>query len=301
MNLSRNIVRFDLRHQLFVALCVSAILMLWTPLKTLLGLSLQDDRYTYILVIPLISAAFLYLDKERICRDLRYCPAVGVPLMLLGLIMFVVSRLRLSLPGNVSISACAMVVLSAGAFILCYGLTSFRYASFPFLFLLLVVPIPNAVLDRVIAALQTGSVALSYVLLRVAGVPILRHGTVMSLPGVDIEVAPQCSGIRSSMALLIAGAMISRLLLRTTWARLLAILCVGPIAIFRNAVRIVCISLLGVYVDRGFFFGSLHRHGGLPFSLIGFAILIPLVWLLRRWEQQLGSGRVSVEGPASGL
>jgi exosortase len=261
--------------------------MFWPVLKAVLELSLRDDRYTYILAVPVVSAAFLYLEKEQIFRDSRYCPALGVPLVLLGLIIFAVSGIRPALSGNLTVATGGMVLVWLGTFILCYGPTSFRGASFPALLLLLMVPIPSMLLDRVVAVLQTGSAKLAYLLFRSAGVPVLRHGMVMSLPGVDIEVAPQCSGIRSTSALLIAGVLMSRALLRTSGARLFAIVCIGPIGIFRNAVRIFCISWLGVYVDRGFFSSSLHRRGGLLFSLVGFATLILLVWLLRRWEHHL--------------
>lgn len=269
--------------------------MLWAPLQALLGLILQDDRYTHILVVPVISVAFLYFEKERIFRDARYCPRIGVPVMLLGLLLLFVGLLRQSESSHVTFAAGALVLLWIGAFILCYGAASFRHARFPLLFLVLVVPIPSVVLDKVVAGLQAGSAEVSYRLFRLAGIPVFRYGMVMSLPGVDIEVAPQCSGIRSTLALFIAGAVLSRVLLRTSWARILTILCVGPIAVFRNAVRIVGIASLAVYVDRGFLFGSLHRYGGLPFSLVGFIILIPLVWLLRRWEQRLGGDRVGLE------
>jgi len=262
-------------------------------------LSLRDDRYTYILAVPVIGATFLYLEKEQIFRDSRYCPAMGVPLVLLGLLAIAVGRMRQGLSGNLTVAAGGMVLVWLGTFILCYGPTSFRSASFPALLLLLMVPIPSIVLDRVVAVLQAGSAELAYLLFRLAGVPVMRHGMVMSLPGVDIEVAPQCSGIRSTSALLIAGVLMSRALLRTSSARLFAILCIGPIGIFRNAVRIVCISLLGVYVDRGFFSSGIHRRGGLLFSLVGFATLILLVWLLRRWEHQrrcVGIAGVSASG-----
>lgn len=278
------------RQQLFAALCGLAILILYPPLKALLELSLQDERYTYILAVPVISAAFLYGKRQRILRDARYCPALGLPLILLGLVVVLTSRMGLSSYGNATAAAGALVFLWIGAFILCYGPTSFRIASFPLLFFLLIVPIPSMVLDRVAAALQSGSAQVSYILFRLTGVPVMRHGMMMSLPGVDIEVAPQCSGIRSSLTLLMAGAVMSRMLLRSGWARLFTILCVLPIGILRNAVRIVCISLLGVYVDRGFFAGNLHRQGGIPFALVGFAVLIPLVLLLRKWEQHLDGG-----------
>jgi exosortase len=274
--------------------------MSWRTLGALLRLSLQDERYTYILVVPVISAAFLYAGKEQIFHDPQYCPAVGVPVMLLGLVVFFVGRNYLPTSASMIVAVGAMVLLWLGAFSLCYGVRSFGRARFPLLLLFLIVPMPGFILDRVVAGLQAGSAELTYGIFRLAGVPVLKHGMVMSLPGVEIEVAPECSGIRSTMALFVAGTVLSRVLLRRNWTRTLALVCIGPIGIFRNAVRIVCISVLGVYVDRGFFSGSLHRKGGLLFSLVGFAVLILLLWVMRGWEHHLACGRIGVEESASG-
>ena len=57
-----------------------------------------------------------------------------------------------------------------------------------------------------------------------------------------------------------------------------------PISIFKNAVRIATISWLGVYVSKGFFYGNLHRRGGLPFSLFALALLAPVLLGLQRSE-----------------
>jgi hypothetical protein len=56
--------------------------------------------------------------------------------------------------------------------------------------------------------------------------------------------------------------------------------------IFKNAVRIVTISLLSVYVDDRFLYGRLHRYGGLPFSIVGLALLAPMLLILMRTERR---------------
>lgn len=298
MHPSVAVVRVAPRQQLFALLCLLGIAALWVPCRSLLALCLEDERYTYIILVPVISAAFLYLDRERILRDARYCPSAGVPLMVLGLAIAIASQFWLAGPADLTLAAGTLVLLWIGAFISCYGMISVRRAGFPLVFLLLTVPIPRVVLDGMVTGLQAGSAEVSFLLFRAAHVPVFRRGMVMSLPGVDIEVAPQCSGIRSTMALFIASVVVSRVLLRLSWTRALVILSVAPIAIFRNSVRIVCISLLGVYADRQFLFGRLHRYGGLPFSLVGFAILIPLVWLLGKCERRLGADRAPQKSAA---
>jgi exosortase/archaeosortase family protein len=97
---------------------------------------------------------------------------------------------------------------------------------------------------------------------------------------VDIEIAEECSGIHSGLSLLIAGLLLGQVFLRSRLKRLCFILFVIPIAIFRNAVRIVTIAWLGINVSSDFFHGALHREGGLPFSLLALALMASLLWLL---------------------
>jgi exosortase/archaeosortase family protein len=85
--------------------------------------------------------------------------------------------------------------------------------------------------------------------------------------------------------------------LRSNYSRICLIVLTVPIAILKNAVRIVTISWLGTYVSTDFFFGTLHRHGGLPFSLLALALMLPLVYVLRRLEAR-GRNRVAKEEPA---
>jgi exosortase len=105
------------------------------------------------------------------------------------------------------------------------------------------------------------------------------------LPGVEIEIAEECSGIHSSLSLLIASILAGYLFLRSKWNRILFSTFTVPVVIFKNAVRIVTISCLGVYVDPGFLHGKLHRYGGLPFSLVSLAVLVPVLLALQKGER----------------
>jgi len=71
------------------------------------------------------------------------------------------------------------------------------------------VPIPNFLLDRLIFLLQEGSAWITGALFDLVGVPALREGLVFHLAKVSIEVAKECSGIRSSMALLILALLVA--------------------------------------------------------------------------------------------
>jgi exosortase len=254
-------------------------------LSSLASLSFHDERSSHILLIPVISAFLIFLQRKRVFRATRYCPSIGVPLHLVaaGLWYSLKTPLsRLNNTNHLSVVASLIVLVWIAAFILCYGTSSFKAAAFPLLFLSLMIPIPVVLADETVSLLQRGSAETCYALFRLVGVPFIRHGFQFSLPGVDIEVAEQCSGIHSGLSLFIAGLLLQYLLLQGIWKKAFFTLCIFPIAIFKNGVRIVTIAWLGIHVNPDFFHGQLHRQGGLPFSILAIALLGLLLWLLRR-------------------
>jgi len=50
--------------------------------------------------------------------------------------------------------------------------------------------------------------------------------------------------------------------------------------------RIVTLSLLGIYVDQRILYGELHKSGGIPFFIVALAMLAPILWILRRSEKK---------------
>jgi exosortase len=177
------------------------------------------------------------------------------------------------------------VVIWVGGFILCYGFHAFRVGLFPVLFTFLIVPIPDFILNRAVFWLQAGSAEVSYSVFRLVGVPVFRNGLIFSLPAVTIEVARECSGIRSSLALLIMSLLAGHLFLGSAWKKAVLTLVALPLLIVKNGIRIVTLSLLSIYVDPEFLTGSLHRHGGMLFFLLALALLTPVLWLLQRSER----------------
>jgi len=267
-----------------VCLCFSAmwIVLFRLPVGAFLSLAFHDQRYTSTLLIPLLSAGLLWIHRRTIFLDCEYDLRAGAVVALPGLILVALAPSKYVL--SVQILALASAV--AGTFVGCYGRRVARRAIFPLMLLILMVPIPAESLDRVVLVLQTASSEAAYRLFVLFGIPVLRESAFkFSLPGVSIEVAEQCSGIRSSLSLFICVLCAGYLLLRSAWTRTVLATLTIPIVIVKNAVRIATISWLGVYVDPGFLHGRLHRYSGLPFSLLALALLIPLLAFFRRVER----------------
>ena len=67
-----------------------------------------------------------------------------------------------------------------------------------------------------------------------------------------------------------------------------------PIAIVKNGMRIVTLSLLGAYVDKRVLSSSLHKYGGIPFFLVGLLLLGTILWALRRTEGDRGDKGIAL-------
>jgi exosortase len=276
---------------LFATLAGATLLIFWPILRALAQFSFRSDIYSYIPLVPLISLFLIVDARRRIFLNLKVDLRLGAVVVALAILMLYAFAWLNGRVGSDRISwqTLGLVCLWIAVFGLCYGKSALKKAIFPLLFLLFMVPLPDGALRSVIAFLQRGSAYSSEAILRVIGVPVLRSGMVLSVLGLDLEVGPQCSGIRSSIVLLIVIIAGSYLLLRSRWHRLVLITAVVPIVIIKNALRIVCLALLSTYIDPAFLSGPLHRRGGAVFFVIGLLMFIPISVLLLRAERRMSS------------
>jgi exosortase len=177
-----------------------------------------------------------------------------------------------------------VVLLWIAGFAFFFGECAFRAARFPLFFLMLAVPLPTFLLAHVVHALQAGSAAIVSAIFEVTGTPFLREGFVFQFSQFSIEIAEECSGIRSSMAVLILALLAAHFYLRTFWKQLAFIACSLLVMIVKNGVRIATLTFLSMYVNPAFLFGRLHRDGGVVFFLLGMAMLLPILLGLQRGE-----------------
>jgi exosortase len=274
-------------HLAFGVFLFVSTIVCWRTLAALIAYSLHHESASHIILIPLVSAYLLFTERRMIFTSVRPSVAVAMGMIIVGVTCYwTVNRGVLLLQQDQSLSAAtlAIVLLWIGGFLASYGRTTTRAAAFPLLFLILMVPLPDRVLDWTIHLLQQGSTEVACLLFNAVGVPVLRQGFVLSVPRVTIEVAAECSGIRSSIALLITCLLAAHLYLRTPWKIAVFVLLVFPLSVIKNGVRIVTLTLLSIYVDPSFLYGNLHRKGGYVFFILALLLLFPIFLALERSE-----------------
>ena len=286
---ARIIRQMNRRILFFLLLTLVSGVMAYAPLSTLIASASDSGYYSHIPLIPLVSGYLLFLKRKKIASELAYSPRIGLPILIIGIFGYYLNAIqgdRANLNNYTAISVFCSLLFWAGSFIFCYGIPSFKKVLFPIFFLLFMIPIPTSVMERIIYALQVASTDTTYWLFKAIGIPFHREGFVFQLPTVSIEVAKQCSGIRSSLALLITSILASFLFLQKGWSRVILLAFVFPITVFKNAIRIMTLTLLAIYVDEGFLTGGfLHKSGGFLFYIPALMIMGGVLVGLRRKER----------------
>jgi len=264
-------------------------MMMCMPLRDLFSSTVQREYYSHILLIPLVSGYFMYLRRKQILSEAETSYGSGITLVFVGILFYsygMTLNPELNQNDQSSLLIFSVLVFWVGGFILLHGARKFRIATFPLLFLAFMIPIPSMVMRKIIYFLQVETTEVAYLLFGLTGMPFLREGFVFHLPGMNIEVAEQCSGIRSSLALLITGIVAAQLFLQSSWKKLILIFSVIPLAVLKNGIRVVTLSLLGIHVDEKFVTeGFLHRSGGFVFFIPSLVLVGLILWFLKRTEE----------------
>jgi exosortase len=271
----------------FVAYTAACALVFLPPLRSLIHVALASDSYSHILLIPFVSIVLVWMERERLFQTLERNRSSAVVLFCVGALLGAFGWRNPSLFAGgdwLGLTILGFLCMIWAGFLFFYGASAFKAGLFPLLFLLLMVPLPGFLLDRFIVWLQVGSADVAEWVFHLSGTPVLRQGLFFALPQVTIEVAKECSGIRSTQALLITCLLAGHLFLRTNWRRTVLLIAAVPVLIIKNGIRIATLTLLAVHVNPSFLTGHLHHDGGFVFFMLGMLILLPLFWWLQKTE-----------------
>lgn len=274
----------------FAGYCILLALLFIQPLIRLMLYAAHSDLHSHILLVPFISGYLIYIQRGQLPAGYRSSIAGMVTIGLAGiatLAAWIVWRGSLSINDGLALTSLAIVCFVAAGGFLFLGSKWMAAAAFPVAFLIFLAPLPDAAVDWLEKASMLASADAAAWYFNLTGTIVLRRGQVFELPGIVLQVAQECSGIRSSWVLFITSLLAGHLLLRTRWRRLLLVAFVIPLGILRNGFRILVIGLLCVHVSPDMIHSPIHHKGGPIFFALSLVPLSLLVWWLRRQEQRL--------------
>ena len=221
----------------------------------------------------LIAPLAIYFAWER-RKKLRRTPIEpswwGLLPLALGALALTVGRLGVELMAMRT----AFVLTFIGLQILLLGLPICRVLAFPLLFLFLMVPLPQSLVNVIAFPLQLLAADMAVSWLQVFGLPVLREGNIIHLPQGQLFVAEACSGLRSLMALGTLGVVFAYFFRKTWWERGLLVVSTLPIAVLVNAFRVWLTSYLTLKFGEEMATGVIHQTEGFFTFGLAFGLLL---------------------------
>jgi exosortase len=260
-----------------VALSAAAIALTWRGWYDLGWLAFNDEESSHLMLVPMVVAYLLWQRWDAVLKCKPKPGWIGPIVLALGIFAWEYGyrydyRVGDHL-GAVLVLAGCVACVTGDRFVL-------RFWSI-FLLLAFLIPLPYTVRIAIAVPLQRANALVAYEILSVAGVEILRYGSVLEVNGQQVGVAEACNGMRSILAvLLVCYAMAFATKIRAS-ARLLLLAATPLIALSANLVRLVLTVLAYGYGSSDF---ADTLHDMLGWGTIGLAFgFVWAVIALARW------------------
>ena len=263
-----------------------AVAILFTYAAVLAKLSRDwwtDENYSHGLLVPFIVGYILWLQRDKFATE----PAR--PTVLLGglAVAFALFALWTGVAGaELYTQRMSLVLLIAGTVVYFFGLSFLRLILVPLGLLILAIPIPAIIFNKIAFPLQLFASRCAVWSMSMIGIPVLRQGNVIELKPLNsfdtkkLEVVEACSGIRSLISLLMLAIVLGYFTERRTFHRI-AIACAAvPLAIVANATRVAGTGLAAEWISPAAADGFFHTFSGWLMFVVATAGLLLVQWVL---------------------
>jgi len=274
-------------HRTAVAVAALTVTVGWLYSGVLPGLVRQwanDDDYSHGFFVVPLAAFFIWERRDALAAASRRPSHAGLAVLAASLLCLIAGQFG----SELFLTRVSLVGVLAGLVLFLLGWTHLRILAFPIAFLLLMIPLPEIVFNRIAFPLQMLASRVGETVIAAAGVPVLREGNMLLLPGRALEVAEACSGIRSLITLMMLAIVLGYFTERRIWARLLIAAAAIPIAVVANATRVAGTGLASYWISPAAAEGFFHTFSGWFMFVVAFAGLIAfhkVIELTRtRWQ-----------------
>ncbi len=278
----------------------------WTVLIKLGHFWWTDENYSHGLLIPFVIGFIMWTERERLVQMPKR------PSLLWGGAAVVIALLTLwvgTAGAELFVQRTSLVLMLAGIVVYFWGFYVLRLTLVPLLLLLLAIPIPAIIFNKIAFPLQLFASRCAVWAMRQFDIPVLREGNIIELMPLNssttkkLEVVEACSGIRSLMTLVTLAVVFAYFtspsqrdgpngtLGRNSnwspanwgfWRALIIVIAAIPIAIITNGMRVSGTGILARYYGTEVADGFFHSFSGWVVYIASFLLLFGVGWLLDR-------------------
>lgn len=229
----------------------------------------RDENYSHGFLVPFIAGYFVYERWDYLKSCQISSSAAGLVVIVFALMQLIIGSIGLE---YFTIRS-SLVVLIAGMVLFFWGTELFRAVRLPVLYLLLMVPLPYIFYNALAFPLKQFVSWISVGCMKLIGVTVVRDGNIIMFPGISLEVADACSGMRSLVSILVLSIAYAFFLQLSHLKRWIVILSSVLIAIATNALRVIITGILASYHGAAAAQGFFHEFAGMAVFALAMALL----------------------------
>ena len=252
---------------------LAGLALLYVPTYVSLAQGLwRDEEYAHGPLVLAIVVLLVWRDRAALVSGApARAPIAGALLLAGGLALYVAGR---SL-GIALFEVGSHLPVLAGVLLLTRGWNGIRRFGFALVFLAFLVPLPGFVLAAASAPLKEFVSAAVALLLAALGYPVVRDGVALTVGSHQLLVADACSGMASLASLAAMVLLYAHLTGGALRARaVLLALCVVPVAVAANVLRVLLLSLVAYHFGDAAAQGAIHQVAGLLVFAAALAMVV---------------------------
>ncbi len=237
-----------------------------------------DSYYSHGFIVPPICLYFVWQKRRELMTEPIRSNSIGYVLILSACLMLLASdSLGVRLAGQIS-----LLPMLAGLVLIFFGSRHLALVWFPIVFLAFMIPIPASITQSLSLKIKLLATDSAVRLARLFTLPMVRDGSFVHFGDDKLLVGEVCGGLRSLIALIAFGALMSYISKTRFLARMVILLISGPVAIIANMLRIFGLCVVGYFWGSTIAAGRFHDISGILIFVVAFILLFAIEALLRR-------------------
>lgn len=238
-----------------------------------------DPNFSHGFLVPFVALYMVWFKKNEIALIPSAPASTGLFVILLGMLIHIAGNVGAEL----FLMRLSMVVTISGIIIYGFGYKVFKSVLIPVAYLIIMIPIPAILWNKIAFPLQLFSASLSSEFIQLIGIPVFREGNILHLANTSLEVVDACSGLRSLTSLLALTGAFAFLAPLSTFKKWVLFFSAVPIAVAVNVIRLTITGAMAAWIGPETSQGFLHDMSG----LIIFGAALILVYIVFTIEMKI--------------
>jgi exosortase len=231
-----------------------------------------DPNFSHGFLIPFVALYMVWFKQHEISEIPHESSKAGLFVIILGMLIHVAGNVG----SELFLMRFSMIITLSGIIIYFYGLKMFWKVAVPVAYLIMMIPIPSILWNKIAFPLQLFSANISSQAISLLNIPVFREGNILHLANTSLEVVDACSGIRSLTSLLALTGAFAFLAPFSNFKKWILFFSAIPIAVAVNVIRLTITGAMAAWISPETAHGFLHDMSG----LIIFGAALGLVYLV---------------------